>query len=84
MYYVLTKFGIHHVSLNVCKKYVPLVFHLDIVVIMLLIHDYICYIVLCVTCHPKDPGVLCHDNMWSFTLIPQLWRNMLPSLSGLR
>jgi len=38
---VLTKFGIHHVSLNVCKKYVPLVFHLDIVVIMLLINDFI-------------------------------------------
>jgi hypothetical protein len=37
------------------KKYVPLVFHLDIVVIMLLIRD-ICYIVLCITCHPIDPG----------------------------
>jgi hypothetical protein len=35
------KLGIQHVSLNICEKYVPLVSHLDIVVIMLLLRDYI-------------------------------------------
>jgi len=28
------KFGIHRVSMNICKKYVPLVFRLDVVVII--------------------------------------------------
>jgi len=57
MCYVLLKFGIHHVSLNVYKKNVSLVFHLDIVVIMLLIYDHIllhCIMYnLCAPCFPS-------------------------------
>lgn len=41
MCYVLLKFGIHHVSLNVWKKYMPLVFQLEGLVIMLLVYDHI-------------------------------------------